>query len=393
MINFFKKLIGRNRIKESKREPEKVIFNEIETWIEKKRKEIEDKEREIFVLIKDGILEVIKEIKEKVRVLESLDLESKRAEEKIKLIVMENLNNYINYVKDLAENLDNLEEKNLEKFIVRINEILLGFNKKSDRSYEKTTFLIGKEMADTREVIVNFFRYLEKTFNQNKGIIDSSKVIYLAEINLKNVNEINQIIDGLDKEITSLDKKIKNNKEINERVLGEIEKIKKGKNYIENLKKQEEIKLEREELEKEIFKLREKIDFKALGNIFHVSEEKMGIIREYKKDFPSAFQNDNGASILSMLDEAKLNNEAISAKIKQINDKKEEITKGIEAIKKDDTKDLLSKIREIKLEIENFNNEKIKELKKYEKVKIKREELISLIKQELSKINVVIFDA
>jgi len=60
-----------------------------------------------------------------------------------------------------------------------------------------------------------------------------------------------------------LDREIKNIKETNKRVLGEIDEIKKKGIYIENLKKQEEIKIKREEVEKEILKWREIIDFKT----------------------------------------------------------------------------------------------------------------------------------
>jgi len=45
------------------------------------------------------------------------------------------------------------------------------------------------------------------------------------------------------------------------------------------------------------------------------------------------------------------------------------------------------------LEIEKLNNEKTKELKKYEKLKTSRKEIINLMKQEFSKINVEVFDS
>jgi len=66
--------------------------------------------------------------------------------------------------------------------------------------------------------------------------------------------------------------RIKNIKESDKKILKDIEKIKKSKSYIENLKKQEEIKLDEKELEKEVYKLKEIIDFKALAGIFHTKK-------------------------------------------------------------------------------------------------------------------------
>jgi len=99
-------------------------------------------------------------------------------------------------------------------------------------------------------------------------------------------------------------------KESDKETLKEIEKIKKSKSYIENLKKQEEIKLDEKELEKEVYKLKEIIDFKALAGMFHTDEKKMVVVKEYKKNFQVTFQEDNGARILSLINEAELNNKS-----------------------------------------------------------------------------------
>jgi len=393
LVDFFKKIIRKNIVKETKRKTEKVNFNELGNLVENKIKEIEDREKEIFILIKDKQSIVIKELNEKIRVLENIDVESKKAEDHIKAIVRGNLNNYIGYVKGFIDNLDNLEEENLEKFIDRINMIFLDLDKKSNISYQKATFLIGKEIAVVKETIINFSKYLRKLLNENKDIIDSSRIIFSIKSKLKNIDETNEIIDKIDENITTLDGRIKNIKESDKKFLEEIEKIKKSKSYIENLKKQEEIKLDEKELEKEVYKLKEIIDFKALAGIFHTDEKKMIVIKEHKKNFQVNFQEDNGARILSLIDEAELNNKSILTKIKEINDRKEKIIKNTEKIKKNETEELLFKTEEIKLEIEKLNNEKTKDLKKYEKLKTNRKEIINSMKQEFSKINVEVFDS
>ena len=67
------------------------------------------------------------------------------------------------------------------------------------------------------------------------------------------------------------------------------------------------------------------INFKALSNVFHVSEKEMNLIKRYKEDFQALFEKDDGAEILRLFNEANLNNDLVLAKINQIKEKKEEI--------------------------------------------------------------------
>lgn len=389
LINFLKKIVGKHRTKDSKIE-ERITFNEVGVWIENKRNEIKDKEKEIFVLIKNRTTIVLEELNGKIKVLEGVDLGSKKAEDKIKLIVKENLNNYVDHIKEFIIYMGDLKEEELDKIIYRINNIFSDFDKKSYINYQKATFLIGKEMATVKESTINLSKYFKKVFDKNKDIIDSSKMLSFIKLKLKQIDETNEIIHRTDERIKTLDSKITSTKEKNKKILDIIEKIKRSESYIENLNKQEKIKLGEKELEKEIYKLKEMIDFKALGNIFHINKKEMGIIKAHKEGFQTTLQKDSGASILNLLDGAKLNNETITSKIKQINSKKEEMTKIISSIKKDETEELLVEMKKIKLEIEKLNNEKEKELKVHKKLKTKREEVIDLIKQKLNELNVII---
>ncbi len=324
-------------------------------------------------MIESKIPIFIKELNEKINILENKGIALKKTDDRVNLIVKENLNYYIIRVRRFIEDINNIEKENLEKFNSRINKIFLDFNEKSQMSYQKITLLIGNEAAAIRE-----------------HINDSSKTISFIESNLENFNNIKNTISKVDERIMFLGGKIKKIEGTDKKILEEVDKIKKSDNHIENLKKQEEIKLIEDELEKEIYKLRELIDFKLLGNIFHISKGKMDIVKAYKEDFQTNFQKNNGVDILKLLNEAKLNTEMILVKIKQINDKKEKIIKNKETINKNETDDLLSKSRDIKLEIENLNNEKVKELKKYEKFEANKENIINSIKQEIIKLNVII---
>ncbi len=387
---FFKKIIQKDKVNEPKSNTRELTFDEIKNIVENKEKEIKSKEKEIFLLIKDRASIFANELKHKVRDLEGIDLKSKDTHERVKLIVKTNLNIYIDHVRGLIESISNLNENNFENNIKLINHIFMDFEKKSFISYQRSVFLIGDDLIETRKSIADFSKYLINMLEKNKEIIGYSRIINSITKKVDQVSEANETISKFEDIIKQLTKKIKILEEQNITNIEIIENIKKNKSYNENSRQQEQVKLNETELNQEIYELKRIIDFKGLGNIFHTDEKKTKIISAYKDKFEDTYLKDNGTSILSLLDEAKLNNLTIISKIKQINEKQEELIKIKATIKKDETEDLLADIQNTKTEIENINNEVINEFKKLEKIKIQRENLIDSIKLELARINVKI---
>ncbi|MEI8364057.1 MAG: hypothetical protein WCF78_01200 [archaeon] len=387
---FFKKIIQKDKVNEPKSNTRELTFDEIKNIVENKEKEIKSKEKEIFLLIKDRASIFANELKHKVRDLEGIDLKSKDTHERVKLIVKTNLNIYIDHVRGLIESISNLNENNFENNIKLINHIFMDFEKKSFISYQRSVFLIGDDLIETRKSIADFSKYLINMLEKNKEIIGYSRIINSITKKVDQVSEANETISKFEDIIKQLTKKIKVLEEQNITNIELIENIKKNKSYNENSKILEQVKLNETELNQEIYELKRIIDFKGLGNIFHTDEKKTKIISAYKDKFEDTYLKDNGTSILSLLDEAKLNNLTIISKIKQINEKQEELIKIKATIKKDETEDLLADIQNTKTEIENINNEVINEFKKLEKIKIQRENLIDSIKLELARINVKI---
>lgn len=387
LVDFFRK-ITKKKAEESEIGQEKIAFSEVENWIKGKRNEIKVRESKILVLVQDKINVLINELKEKINIAKGVDIESKKAESKINSLVEEGRKKYIEFVESFIEDLKSLEKKGFEKFIAEIDKVFLNFNKSSHMSYERATILIGKEMADIKESIKVFSRDLVKLFNENKDIADLSKIIPLAKLKLNQISETEETLGRVNDEIIFLDRKITEKKEENKKILEEIEKIKKSEDYLKDLGKQEKIKLLEEELEKDILGLRQLIDFKALANFFHIFEKQMNIVKVHREDFQASFKKDNGKSILDLLNESKLNNEVISEKIKQINNKKEEIIKNKQEIKKDETEELYSKITNMVIEIGNLMNQKTREEKRYTKLKASKEDIIKELKEEFKKMNV-----
>jgi hypothetical protein len=378
--------------KESEKEPEKLAFNDIENWFNNKEKETKNKEKQILNSINQQTQASIKELKEKLEILENFDLESRKDKDKIKAIVKENWTNYIYYVKKFIESLENLTEQNLGNFATKANRIFFDFDKKSYMNYQKATILIGKEMAAVKNHIMDLSKYLKRKFDENQETIDLSKNLTSLKTTLNQLNYINKTSSQTQEKITNLDKQATEIKEKNKKLQDEINKIKQTQEHLENLKKQENIEALKTEIDQEVIKLRDMINFKALSNVFHVVKEKHDIVKAHKEDFAKHFHKDNGASILELINETKSSDNTIQDKIKEINNKKQDIAKIQETLGKDKTQPLLLEIENINLELEKLNLEKQQELKSHERFKTKNQEIKNTIKDKLKEFDVIVVD-
>ena len=377
-FDFFKKK------KEQIIEIEKISQNEFQDWILNKKIKIEKQEQEFSILMKERISQFTSELEEKISVLHEVNIDEKKDVEKIKLIVKENLRNYIDYLEKLMIKLKEIDdEKNI---IEKINSIFTDFQKKSALSYEKATILVGKEMKDIKESIRKFFEDLEIIIKNNKDIIDESKMIRLIEIENNKLNEFKKIKSEIINNIEESNNKISNlEKNINIKE-EEIENIKKSDKFLEENKKKKDLEIKKQELEKDIENLSRIIDFKALTNFYHSFEKEMSIIKEYRENFKQTFHKTKGENIMLLLRESKLHNVNILNKFQEIEEKRKEIDNIV--IEETGIENLEGVIKEKKLEIEDFNSKKFMKEKKLEKLEINLNDVIKSIKIELIKINV-----
>ncbi|MEK6844928.1 MAG: hypothetical protein AABX44_01600 [Nanoarchaeota archaeon] len=394
IFDFFKKLTKNKKREEP--EKKKIIFSELRVFIERQIKEIKTKEEEIFYLIKEKIDVLLKNIAVKINVAKNFNINLQKADDRIKGIVEEGRKKYFESVENLMNLLNNLKKDGFENIIASINKIFLDFNKRSHISYERATILIGKEMSEVKEILKEFSKDLIKLFNENQELIDSSKKFSFIELKLKELEKTKKEFDEINLEIIFLDNEIINKEKEKKKVLNEIEEIKKSPEYLEMQKKEEKIKIIKEELEKEIFNLKQIIDFKALGNFYHVFEGEMNIVNAHNKNFQINFQKDAGKNILRLLDEAKLNNKDIFDKVNKINHKREEILNFEAGFKNEKSKnqinELFSKVTPLIFEIEDLNNKKLKEEKRLKNLSINKEEIIKRIKKDIESLDFEILD-
>jgi hypothetical protein len=388
IFDLFKKLVKENKVEEVI--VEKLAFLDIENWANNKIKKNEFKEKEIIFKIEVKIEKLGKEVREKIMILEDFNVNEKKEKDNIKSIVVSSRKKYIESVEELIRRLNNLKESKLKNLIDKINKLFFEFNKSSFKNYERATILIGKEMVSVRESLKVFSREILEIFNENKSIIDSFNKLLKIKEKLNTTNSINKILERISKKRADLDKKV-SEKEKENIILGKnLEEIRISPSYLENLDKQKKIETLRENSKKEILELKQLLDFKALSNFFHIFEEQMNIVKIHKEDFHTNFEKDNGMAIVELLDKSRLNNDLILEKVKKIRTKKEEAENHERNLKEDETLETSSKIKVIIVEIDNLKIENVKEEKRNERFRENKKELIELLKQELSFMNVEI---
>lgn len=387
ILDFFRKF----RKKEDETiEKEKLNLDQLENWLKLKNKEINSEEKNLLSIIEDEINNFEKRAEEKITILNKFDIESKKEKDRLKFLTEDGRKKYTESLENTINLLKNLKKENFEKTISEIDKILFNFLKKTSASYERATILIGKEVAETKETIKQFSKKISEILDSSKQLPESKKTLSLVGLKLQNLEKINKEIKKSEQELSHIDKELKEKQSETENLDREIEQLKKSKEYNQYSEKKKTLDSLKNQLEKEISELRQLIDFKALGNFFHIFPEKISLVNTLKNNFNKSFKEDNGETILSLLEQSKLGNETIYNKIKILQDKKEEIKQVQSEIKKSEISKNLSQLRNLKqrnsLEKENLQQKRTKEEKILKNYKSKKSETIHDIQKQVSEL-------
>jgi len=336
--------------KRKKIEPEleeTINFNEINNYINKKEQEIKENQKQPKEQIEQLLSKSLKELESGIEVLKNIDLKEKKAPERAKLIVKQNLYNFIDYLEKLISKLEDLNSETFEVLINKINSTFEDFEKKSIMSFQKSTFLIGKELDKIRDTISIFFTSFNKIIKQNQDLIKKIKTVSIIKTKL---NEIDNI---------------------------------------------EKIKSENQELEKtrtkliiEIQNLKDLIDFKLLISTYHSIESKMDLIKQYKENFKETFEKYSPEELLELIDLKEIDKEQIKQKVQLINNIKQIINNT--EITQDPTKNFENQIKEINEKIIELNPEILKKEKLIQKFQENKEKVKQEIIEKLKDFNVVV---
>jgi len=376
--------------KQEKEIIEKINFKDIDKEIDNKKQEIESNQKEPKNQIKESLSELLHGLEQGRIVLENLDLEDKKAPERAKLIVKENLIKFNAYLERLIANLKSLNSESLETLINKTNLIFYEFEQKSSKSFEKATFLIGKELGEIRENIKKFYRSFNKIIKENEQMIEQGKKILIIEEKLRVFNEIDKTISGNTDEIREIEKIIKNSEGKIQKLKKEIEEKKKGLEYIRRIRTLQEIEELKINLDINLQELKNLIDFKALTKVYHSIESKMILIKEYKENFKETLEKKGYENLQELINIKDINQDLINEKIKEIKKIKQDI-KNIQ-IEEDITEGLVKNIKDIERNIQDLNLEKIGKQRRDKRLREDKNKAKEGIIIELMKISIIVKD-
>lgn len=367
---------------------EKIKFLDLDTWIAEKKDSLKDSENILIKNLKERIKLLSSELTQKNEKTKHLDMSGKKVEQKIKVISMENLNQYTLLLENLIKNLNDLNSDSFEKLVERANFLLLDFEKKSLLNYHKATLIIGKELEEIRDSLVKFSKNLKSDIEKNKETI--SLISSIKDLNdlLSDLNNCTSNLKFVKNEISLLTSRLakqeedslKSEKKIKEIESSEIyEKYKKSLTYLEREKKS---------IDRLISSLINEIDFKKLSGIFHKNKDHFETIKSHQSKFRESFMKDNGFSIMNLLKESSLDTEEINKIFSDIQKTRHKIS--LIEIPENPSNKSLKNIENLQSSINLTKNGIEKEKKKITQIEEKSEEIKSKIKNNLEKLNITL---
>ena len=373
-------------LKKSKQVEEKEVISksQLSEWLLNRQKQHQEKEQEFLVPIKERISKLISELKDEIGVLENVDFEKKKVDSRVKLIVRENLRNYIGYLQKMIQRLEEIDER--DKIVDKINFVFDDFDKKSKISYEKITFIVGKEMQATKDSIKRSLKNLKIILKMNKKEFEEFETIRLIENDVKKIKDIEE---GKEKVLKVLNEdigRLENLKKDLENDEGQIKKLKQSDKFKQEENKRKEIELKKQELEKDISELNRLIDFKALSSFYHKFENEMRIVKEYKENFKQTLKKSKIEDLANLLKESKLSNEKILELIQEIDNKENQILDTF--IDDFGINNLESEIARTKSETQAIESEKLAKEKKLKSLDQDLDKVLNEVKNKLEKIGV-----
>ncbi len=365
-------------------EKERVSKKDLQEWLKKYKSEIDNKEKEFFLKIKEIISKFTLELKEAILILEEVSLDNKKIDEKIKLIVEENLKNYILYLEKFLEKLEGIKDP--KNILEEIESHFSNFKKSSKLSYEKVTLIVGKEMGKIKEILKKFSKEIDEFVKENKTLIYKMETKKFFEENISQFETLKNLESEIEEKIKLNKEKMMRLRKEKENNQEKIEKLKKSEEFTERIKKIKEKEIKEKKLEKDIYELKSLIDFKALTSFYHIFEKEMKIIKEYKEDFVGTFNKSEEGILYELIKKANLDNEKVFKKIKEIHNLRKDINEII--FEKIELDRLEKDVEKINLEINSLEETIKPEEKKLEKIKSNLREILNRIKIEMNKIGV-----
>ncbi len=297
----------RKIFKEEKQTPHEILEIPLANLLPnltKEQEKLEAESGEIKKQIDSNLTQFVSALISHQTSLTKVNIDSRKEQERIKLIVKENLKHYINHLESFTDELKKIEEQNLKDFLQKIFLAIHNFEIISRNSFEKATILIG-ELGKVRQEIRNFQSKIDSIVSENKSLFDKEEVIENLKKTLSERGKIKETTEEIKGQIKKTENK---QKEIESEITNKKKEIEKLKSSAEHRKEQEEkAKHEQENVQfsQEVTKIKEKIDLKFLAKHFHQDAKKSKVIERYIENFLETLGHDENLGIESLIKEAK----------------------------------------------------------------------------------------
>ncbi len=301
----FLKKIFKSEQEKPKQEIKQVKISELQEYLEKELLIIKDNENNSRKQIENNIQELISNLTNQLEVLKNIDIENKKEDQRIKLLVRENLKTYITYIERFILDIQttkNLEQTNLKLFLEKIFNLINTLEKNSRNSYEKSTILT-REPGDIKEIIKNFAKDLEKKALENKPVFEKIDIIENIKKSFREIESIKTAEKEANQIIKNIKEKQKNIQEEKNAIEKELNKLKISNEYNQELNKKSEHEKNINDFNNDILNIKEKLDLKSLSKHFHSDIKKSRLISQYLENFIQALQNDTSLEIEALIKE------------------------------------------------------------------------------------------
>lgn len=374
IFDFFKK-------KETKQEiVEKLQVNQLNIILEEELTNLEDKLKNFRVEIKNTIKDFSSQIIEKLPELKLINLDKKREDENLKRLVMENLQRYISHLEELLADFEKIKEEDPKLYIEKTSNVFNRFSKLSSPTFERATILIGEELRQAKEIVHSFARNFNEKIHSGTNLFRRKSKVESIKLLLNEFNETKKIQELIESSIQDYENKIAKLSSSYDIANNEYNKIKQSKEYAKFLDEKEKIKQDKKNLNDEILRARQKINFKSLLKFFHENPKKREFIKEYSDNFTETLKSDDNLEISEILKQAKEPNiEIIFRDLRaRILEKKQESI--------DPSSTFEDNIANLEHELSSEKNKLEKELEKKQKFEEKEKQILIQLKNDVKEI-------
>ncbi len=382
LFDFLKKTTSK---KKSSLDSLHLSFAALLPWVKNKQVALNKKERLVFDSLRDTLTFLHSQLEKKLPLLENVNLDKKKTDSATKLIVMNSVKTYVALVRRLLKNSDDLEFITLEDYAFKLDKYFADFFKNSLMSYQKVTFLVGKEIEGVKDLLVKTYRRQQKINEANENLVSRNHELHSIQLKIEAIDEMKKNDKEFHEKLKLLDEHIRETKKKKKKLLEDVNVLRASKMYLENQKISEEINKHYLQLKKEYADLKRLVNFKALANEFHTSAKYMNIIKSFREDFITSFEQDDGKLLLSLLKEAKLSTQAFLTKTNQIITNKQKIKNKKALLKEQKVPVLLNELEKVKQDIHRLEEEKAQELSILKKISDSQKTALHSLEQLLSK--------